>query len=149
MEFTDSVHSILDHKGRYVHCIRPDDTVYYALEQMAELGIGALVVLENDQLIGIISERDYARKIILQGRTSRDARIREIMITNVVTASPTNTVDDCMKLMTDHHMRHLPIIEEGKVVGMLTMGDLVKWIIDRQRETIEQLEHYISSGYMR
>jgi CBS domain-containing protein len=149
MEFTYSVRAILDTKGAHVYCITPDHTVYDALEHMSQLGVGALVVQSDSKIVGIVSERDYARKIILEGRTSRDAHVRDIMTENVIVASPSDTVDGCMKLLTDHHIRHLPIVEEDNVVGMITAGDLVRWIITQQNETIEQLEHYIAGGYVR
>lgn len=149
MEFTDSIRVILDSKGSNVYCITPDHTVYDALEHMSQLGVGALVVQENEKIVGILSERDYARKIILEGRTSRDAHVRDIMTEKVIVASPSDTVDGCMKLLTEYRIRHLPIVEEGKVVGVITAGDLVRWAITRQNETIEQLEHYITGGYVR
>ncbi|CAK0745475.1 Histidine kinase [Gammaproteobacteria bacterium] len=149
MEFTDSVRSILDGKGSNIYCITPSHTVYDALEQMSKLSIGALVVQEDDQLVGIISERDYARKIVLEGRSSRDVQVREIMVSDVVVVSLTDTVDGCMKMLSEHRIRHLPVVEEGKLVGMITAGDLVRWIMSRQSETIEQLEHYIAGGYVR
>jgi len=148
MELKDSVRAVIDEKAELPPSITPDDTVYEAIARMSELAVGALVVLENDQIVGIISERDYARKIILKGRTSRDARVREIMTVDVVTAATTDTVDHCMKLLSKHHIRHLPIVEDDKIVGLINSDDLIKWIIRRQGETIEQLEHYITGGYV-
>jgi CBS domain-containing protein len=149
MEFKDSVRAILDGKGASVHSISPNRTVYEALERMSHLAVGALVVQEDEKAVGIISERDYARKIILEGRTSRDALVSDIMTQAVIVASLSDTVDDCMKLLTQHNIRHLPVVEDGKTVGMITAGDLVRWIMNRQSETIEHLEHYIASGYIR
>ncbi|CAK0750391.1 Histidine kinase [Gammaproteobacteria bacterium] len=149
VEFTDSVRAILDDKGTNVYCISPNHTVYDALEHMSRLSIGALVVQEGDQIVGILSERDYARNIALKGRNSRDVTVREIMTGNVIIASPSETVDGCMKLLTGNQIRHLPVAEDGKLIGMITAGDLVRWIISRQKETIEQLEHYIAGGYVR
>lgn len=149
MEFKDSVRALLDGKGSSVHGISPNHTVYEALEHMSRLGVGALVVQENEQVVGIISERDYARKIILAGRSSRDARVNDIMTQLVIVASLEDTVDDCMKLITQHNIRHLPVVEDEKVVGVITAGDLIRWIMNRQSETIEHLEHYITSGYIR
>ncbi|CAK0773261.1 Histidine kinase [Gammaproteobacteria bacterium] len=150
MEFTDSVRAILDEKGANVHCIEPDQTVYEAIERMSRLSVGALVVLEEDKkIVGILSERDYARKIILAGRTSRETLVRAIMTINVITASPSDTVDTCMKILNKYQIRHIPIVEEEKLVGIISTSDLVRWIISRQNETIEQLEHYITSGYVR
>jgi len=149
MEFTDSVRSMLDNKGSSVYCITPSHTVYDALEQMSRLSIGALMVLDDEKIVGIISERDYARKIALEGRVSREVRVREIMTSKLVEVSPSDTVDGCMKMLSEHRIRHLPVVEEGKLVGMITSGDLVRWIMSRQSETIAQLEHYISGGYVR
>lgn len=150
MEFTtDPVSAILDEKVKDIYSIEPNQTVYEAIELMSKLGIGALLVLENEKLVGIISERDYARKVILAGRTSREARVRDIMTSNIIVISPTDTVDNCMKLLTKHQIRHLPVVDGKKLVGMISATDLVRWIISRQSETIEQLEHYISSGYVR
>jgi CBS domain-containing protein len=149
MELTDSVRAVLDGKGSNVYSITPTNTVYDAVERMAQLSVGALVVQDGEKVVGIISERDYARKIILEGRTSRDASVRDIMSVNLVTVSPAHTVDACMKLLTNHRIRHLPVVEDTKIVGMITAGDLVNWVITRQNETIEQLEHYISNGYVR
>jgi CBS domain-containing protein len=116
---------------------------------MAEYGVGALVVTDGDALVGIFSERDYARKVILEGRTSRHTLLRDIMSTRVFTVEPDATVDQCMHLMTEHHIRHLPVMVTGKLSGIVSQGDLVKWIISRQSETIEHLQQYISGVYPR
>ena len=139
------VKHILDTKGSDIWHIAPDDSVLDAIKLMAEKGIGALLVMDGERLSGIVSERDYARKIILQGRSSRETPVREIMTAEVVSTEPLETVEGCMKLMTDRRIRHLPVVEEGKVVGVLSIGDLVKAIIADQQFTIEQLENYITS----
>lgn len=139
------VKHILETKGDDIWHIEPDKSVLDAIKFMAEKGIGALLVMENDKLVGIISERDYARKVILRGKSSRETPVSEIMTAEVVNIEPLETVEDCMKLMTDKRIRHLPVIEEGKVVGVLSIGDLVKEIIAEQEFTIQQLENYITS----
>jgi len=149
MEFKDSVRAILDGKGSSVHSISPDHSVYEAIERMSQIGVGALVVQEEGKMVGILSERDYARKIVLQGRTSRDALVRDIMTQQVIVASLDDTVDDCMKIFAKHNIRHLPVVENERTVGVITASDLVKWIMSRQNDTIEHLEHYIASGYIR
>lgn len=138
------VKDILDVKGRNVWSIDPNATVYDAMKLMAEKEIGALMVMEGSKLVGIISERDYARKVILQGRSSPTTQVREIMTSRVVYAQPDQNIEECMALMTEKRVRHLPVIEEGKVVGVISIGDLVKSIIDEQKFIIEQLERYIS-----
>lgn len=147
MQLTDPVRLVLDRKGWDVWSIGPSDSVYDAIARMAEKGVGALVVLDGDELAGIISERDYARKVILQNRSSRETRVGEIMTREVLTVSPDKTVDDCMQLMTARHVRHLPVVEGGRVRGMISIGDLVRWVISAQKQTIEQLSAYISGSY--
>jgi CBS domain-containing protein len=142
-----SVAALLERKGRRVFSIAPDATVYEAIEEMAGRGVGALVVLEGDRLAGILSERDYTRKVILAGRSSKDTPAREIMSTNVITVGPHDTVDGCLRLMTEYRVRHLPVVEHNRVVGVLSIGDLVKQVIADQEETIEQLNHYIAGAY--
>ncbi|HMC99386.1 MAG TPA: CBS domain-containing protein, partial [Ferruginibacter sp.] len=119
-------------------------TVYEAIKLMGEKNIGALVVIEEDQLKGIISERDYARKIVLKGKLSRETRVSEIMTEKVITVVSDDTIDKCMELMTANHIRHLPIVEDNKVIGMISIGDVVNSIIDSQKETIDQLKSYIT-----
>ena len=146
MEFTDSVRSILDDKGSNVYCITPSHTVYDALEQMSRLSIGALMVLDDEKIVGIISERDYARKIILKGKASKDTLVREIMSEKLSCVTLSQTVQECMALMTERHVRHLPVIDgQDKVLGILSIGDLVKETISDQKFTIEQLVHYIQN----
>jgi len=134
---------LLQSKGREIHSIAPDAPVIDALKLMAEKGIGALVVLENGRLAGILSERDYARKVILLGKSSEDTPVREIMTTKVVTVRPGQSVEECMALMTHNRIRHLPVAEGERLVGLLSIGDLVKEVIAEQEQTIKQLESYI------
>lgn len=138
------VSQILKKKGSDVWSVRPDDTVFDAVKMMAEKSVGALVVMEDDKLVGIISERDYARKIILEGKASRDTPVADIMTRQVLCVSPERTVDECMALMSDKRARHLPVIEDKHVVGVLSIGDLVKVTIDEQKVMIDQLKQYIS-----
>ena len=139
-----TVKDILKVKGHAVWVIEPDALIYDALKLMAEKKVGALVVMEGTRVIGIISERDYARKVILMGGSSKSMRIKEIMTTRVVYARSEQTIEECMALMTGKHIRHLPVINEGRLVGVVSIGDLVKSIIDEQKFVIEQLERYIS-----
>ena len=139
-----TAHDILKYKGKTVHCVRPDDTVLAALGVMAEHDIGAVLVVEGDELLGILTERDYARKVALMGRASRDSPVRAIMTANVVCVPPSHTVEDCMGLMTERRCRYLPIVENGHVVGLVSIGDLVKATIDEQEFTINQLKNYIA-----
>lgn len=139
-----TVHHILEWKGTTVWSVSPDATVYDALSIMAEKNIGALTVLEGDELAGIFSERDYARKVILKGKTSKEMKVRDVMTTPVVSVTPANSIQDCMALMTQKHFRHLPVVSEGKVAGLISIGDVVKEIIDEQRSTIDQLSGYIT-----
>jgi CBS domain-containing protein len=139
-----TAHDILRHKGHAVHAVRPDDTVLAALGVMAEHDIGAVLVVEGDALVGILTERDYARKVALMGRASKDSPVRAIMTANVVCIPPNRTVEDCMAMMTERRCRHLPVIENGRVVGLVSIGDLVKATIDEQEFTINQLKNYIA-----
>lgn len=139
-----TVKDILKVKGRDVWSIGPGTSVYDVMKIMADREVGALMVMEGTKLIGIISERDYARKVILQGRSSKNTQVKEIMTTHVMYARNEQTVDECMALMTEKRIRHLPVINEGQLIGVISIGDLVKSIIDEQRFVIEQLERYIS-----
>jgi CBS domain-containing protein len=139
----DTVHKLLESKGSEVWSVGPEASVFEAIELMAEKGCGALLVMSGRELAGIISERDYARKVILAGRSSRTTRVREIMSSPVVTADPSHKVEQCLSMMTDKRIRHLPITDAGKVVGMVSIGDLVKAIIAEQKFLISQLEQYI------
>jgi len=139
-----SVKQIVDAKGNDICFIQPDDTVFNAIKMMAEKEIGAILVMEDEKLVGILSERDYARKVILKGKSSEQIPVKDIMTTNVLCARPEQTVEECMALMTDKRIRHLPVLEGGRIQGMISIGDLVKDIIDEQKFMIEQLGHYIS-----
>jgi CBS domain-containing protein len=143
----DTVRSILENKGYSVTTISPAATVYEAIREMAQIGVGALPVVANGELVGIVSERDYARKVILQGRSSRETLVREIMTESPVTVSLRHTVDECMRIVTDRHIRHLPVVEGGELRGIVSIGDLVKAIISTQAYTIDQLHTYIATGY--
>jgi signal-transduction protein with cAMP-binding, CBS, and nucleotidyltransferase domain len=139
------VKHLLDAKGRKVISISADASVFDAIRMMADESIGSLVVLdENDGLVGIVTERDYARKVIVKGRSSRDTRVAEIMTADVLTTGCDNTVNSCMEIMTEKKLRHLPVVEDGRVIAMVSIGDLVQAIIADQQEEIEHLEHYIS-----
>lgn len=134
---------LLDAKGRDVYAVPASASVLDAIRQMAERHIGALLVIEEGKLIGIVSERDYARKVVLMGRSSTTTAVREIMSAPVITASPGQTVDAAMRAMTNHRIRHLPVVREGRVLGVVSIGDLVKSVIEEQRHTIEDLQSYI------
>ncbi len=140
-----TVANLLAGKGTAVWAIDVDATVYEALQLMAEKNLGALVVLEDGKLTGIVSERDYARKVILLDRGSRETKVREIMTSDLITISPTDSVADCMELMTEHRVRHLPVVEDGTLGGVVSIGDVVKGFIAEQEALILQLEQYITS----
>ena len=138
------VQHLLDSKGREIISITADASVLDAIKLMADKAIGSLLVMQGDSLEGIVTERDYARKVIIKGRSSQSTQVGEIMTSNVRTAAPTETVNHCMEVMTEMKIRHLPVVEDGTVVGMISIGDLVQAIIVDQKEEIEHLEHYIS-----
>ncbi len=138
------VKHLLDRKGRHIISIKPEESVLDAIRLMAEKGIGSLVVMQDQELIGIMSERDYARKVIIKGRSSESTAVSEIMTVNVFTTSSSETVNDCMSVMTEKKIRHLPVVEDNAVIGMISIGDLVEAIISDQQEEIDQLENYIS-----
>jgi CBS domain-containing protein len=140
------VRDVLGRKGSAIWSIGPDATVYEALQLMAEKEIGAVLVLENERPIGIFTERDYARQVILKGKASKDTSVRAIMTARVVYVRPDQTVDDCMAIMTDKRVRHLPVMAEGRLEGLLSIGDIVKAVISEKQFIIEQLENYITSG---
>lgn len=146
MRTMKTVKRLLEAKGHDVWSIEPDASVYDALKMMADKRVGALLVLESRKLVGIISERDYARRVILKGRASKDTRVREIMTSNVIYARPDETVEECMALMTDKRVRHLPVLAGDQLIGIVSIGDLVKDIISEQEFMIEQLENYIRGG---
>jgi len=140
-----SVRQLLDGKGRQVFSIGPGAAVLDAIRMMAERHVGALLVMQGESLCGIVSERDYARKVILMGRSSADTPVRDIMSTPVITVQPDTPVENCMQIMTEQRVRHLPVTDGGRVVGMVSIGDLVKAVIAEQQQQIEQLESYIHS----
>ena len=140
---SDTVASILQSKGHDVWSVRPDESVFQAISLMADKGVGALVVIAAETLVGIISERDYARKVVLHGKSSKDTPVRDIMTSPVVSVSPDQTVDDCMRLVTARRIRHLPVVQGEKVVGVVSIGDLVQRVISTQGETIQYLQEYI------
>ena len=134
---------VLTQKPRALYAIEPDEPVLEAIQMMAEHSIGALLVMKASELVGIVSERDYARKVILLGRSSSDTPVWQIMSSPVLTVTPETTVSHCMQMMTDHRVRHLPVTEGGRVLGVLSIGDLVRAVLEEQRRTIDDLEHYI------
>lgn len=141
-----NVRQILQKKGSQVWSISPDDTVYNALKLMAEKNLGALLVIDNEQLVGIMSERDYARKVRLMGKSSKEAPVKEIMTSDVLYIHPDRTVEECMEIMSEKHIRHLPVIEDGNLVGVISIGDVVTSVIAEKEYTIKQLENYIHGG---
>ncbi|MDP9113493.1 MAG: CBS domain-containing protein [Acidobacteriota bacterium] len=147
MALTDTVRAVLDHKGVGVCAVGPETPVYEALEIMADKDIGALLVMEEADLCGVFSERDYARKLILQGKASRDTTVGEIMTSPPICATLEQSVDDCLRVMTDRRVRHLPVVSQQAVIGVLSIGDLVNWVIRRQEEEIHHLHHYIAGTY--
>jgi CBS domain-containing protein len=146
MDVAGTVSGILAQKGSAVWSIASTAMVFDAIALMAERNVGALPVVENDKLIGIISERDYTRKVILKGKSSKETRVEEIMTRQLLTANPSDTVVDCMRVMTEKRVRHLPVVEGPKMIGVLSIGDVVKWFISAQAATIDNLEQYISGA---
>jgi CBS domain-containing protein len=140
-----SVRHLLESKGREIFALGPDDAVLDAIRLMAEHHVGSLLVMRDAELVGIVSERDYARKVILMGRSARDTPVKQIMTTPVVTVTPQTSVAECMRLVTEKRIRHLPVVENGRVHGVVSIGDLVKAVIEEQQHAIEQLESYIHS----
>ena len=149
MELTGTIGSLIGKKGSQVWSLEHTASVYDAIAMMAEKEVGALPVVDGNHLVGIVSERDYARKIILMGRSSKDTAVTEIMSSPVISVSPSQTVEECMRTVTEKRIRHLPVLENGRIVGMVSIGDLIKWVVTAQQETIRHLESYIAGtpGY--
>jgi CBS domain-containing protein len=144
MQLSDSISEIIKQKGGAVCSVAPSNSVYDAIAMMAEKQVGALLVLSENKLVGIVSERDYARKVILKGHSSKETKVLEIMSSPVIAVSPEHTVVECMKIITDHHIRHLPVLDRERIVGVISIRDLVNWILSAQSETIRHLEAYIT-----
>ena len=144
---TGTISDILRPKGAQAWSIEPTATVYDAILLMAEKNVGALLVMKGDKLVGIVSERDYTRKVVLKGKASKETPVSEILSGRVICVTPAHSVEECLRLMTEHHIRHLPVMQDQKVVGIVSIGDLVNWTITQQSHTIQQLETYITGGY--
>jgi len=147
MKMLDTMRDVLRVKGHEVWTLNPEASVYHAVEIMAEKHVGALFVRSGDELVGVISERDYARKVILKGKSSKETLVKEIMTSPIIFVDSRQTIDDCMRIMTENRIRHLPVTENDKVIGIVSIGDLVKWVISTQKETIQQLQDYIAGRY--
>lgn len=147
MDVSGTIEKILCQKSDEIWSVSPDATVYDAIALMAEKNVGALLVMEDGRLAGIVSERDYSRKVMLRGKTSRNSIVREIMTTELTTAHPRETVEECLRFMTEKRIRHLPVVADGSLRGVISIGDLVKEVISTQSAALEQLRDYISGGY--
>ena len=141
------VRNILHNKGNVIFSVEPTEMVYRAIELMCEKNIGGLLIVENGKLVGIFTERDYARKLILKGKSSKDTQIKDLMTSNLVTVTPDTSIDDCMRVMTGRKIRHLPVLEKGELVGIISIGDVVHFVIEEQKSIIEHLEHYITGHH--
>jgi CBS domain-containing protein len=147
MKSSGTVSSLLHHKGSNIWSVAPETTVFEAIKIMADKNIGAVLVLSGGKLSGVFTERDYTRKVILQGKTSKETRVRDVVSSETIFVGLNHSVEECMKLMTEHRTRHLPVVEADKVVGLVSIGDLVNWIISTQSAQIDQMAQYISGGY--
>ena len=147
MDVSGNIDAILAQKGDEIFSVSPSATVFEAIEMMDDKNVGALLVMEGERLVGMISERDYTRKVFLRGKRSRETNVSEIMSTQLTTTRRQEGVEKCLRLMTDKHIRHLPVLDDDKVIGVVSIGDLVKWVISCQSATIAHLENYISGGY--
>jgi CBS domain-containing protein len=147
MKITDSIGALLHHKGAQVHTIDPEATVFEAIQLMADRNIGALVAMAGGRVVGMLSERDYTRKVVLKGKSSKDTRVRELLSSPVITVTPAHSVEECMRLMTSHRIRHLPVLEGEALAGVVSIGDLVNWTISAQSQEIDQLKTYITGQY--
>ena len=141
-----TVQQILQSKGGSTYSVAPESTVLQALQLMADKNVSAVLVMEGQRLVGIFTERDYARKVVLRGLASKDTKVGDLMTQNVLTVSPAHSVDDCMNIMTNNHVRHLPVVSSGTIVGIVSIGDAVKSVIEQQQATIDQLSGYIAGG---
>jgi CBS domain-containing protein len=146
MKASVPISALLHHKGTALWSIAPEATVFEAIKLMAEKNIGSLLVMSGDRLVGVVTERDYTRKIALQGKTSKATRVSEILSSKVISVTPDDTVEECMRLMTENRVRHLPVLENAKVAGLVSIGDLVNWTISAQDAAIAQMEQYIAGG---
>jgi CBS domain-containing protein len=147
MKISGTASSLLQNKRTTVFSVTPDTTVFEAIKIMAHKNIGAVLVMDGDRLVGVMSERDYTRKIALKGKSSKDTPVRDILSAQVISVTPFHPIEDCMKLMTENRIRHLPVVEEGRVVGIISIGDLVNWIISTQSAVLDQMEQYLTGGF--
>lgn len=147
MNITGNVSSVLQEKGTTIWFVSPGTTVFDAIKMMSEKNIGALLVMEDNRLVGVFSERDYTRKVILKGKSSKTTSVREIISSPVISVQPSQTVEECMRVMTENRVRHLPVLQENHVLGVVSIGDLVNWTISAQHTAISQMEDYISGKY--
>ncbi len=147
MEVSGTIGAVLNDKGDAIWSVTPESMVFDAIQLMADKNIGAVLVMQGQRLVGIMSERDYTRKVILKGRSSRQTPVKDIMTASLITTTPEKSVAECVRLMSDKRIRHLPVIEDNQVIGVISMGNLVKWIIAAQNSTIDQLQNYIAGGY--